>query len=36
MPVRALKRFIDSEAKGGLILMATAVLALIFENSALA
>ncbi len=36
MPVRALKRFIDSEATGGLILMATAALALIFENSALA
>lgn len=36
MPVRALKRFIDSEAKGGLFLMATAALALIFENSGLA
>ncbi len=36
MPVRALKRFIDSEAKGGLILMATAALALAFENSSLA
>ena len=35
MVVGALKRFIDSEATGGLILMATAVLALIFENSAL-
>lgn len=36
MPVRALKKFIDSEATGGLILMATAAFALIFENSALA
>jgi len=36
MPVRALKKFIDSEATGGLILMATAAVALIFENSALA
>lgn len=36
MPMRALKRFIDHEASGGIILIAAAILALIMDNSALA